>query len=249
MYADTHAHVRRDLDTVIQKANENEVEIILTAGTDLQSSIEAIKTANNYDSVYACVGIHPWNVDKFNLGSLEKLRKLTYEEKVVAISEIGLDFVGRMDLITMIRSEPLSKEVQIDAFQKQVRLAKEVKLPIILHCNAAHSEVLNILKQENASEVGGVVHGFNGNITSAEEFINIGFYISIGRRGITTPDNTSLQEVVKKVPIEKLLIETDSGEPVNVKDVAEKIGELKGISMEEVGLVTTSTLRRLLRIS
>ena len=105
-----------------------------------------------------------------------------------------------------------------------------------------------MLKQEGASEVGGVIHGFNGDLAFAKECISLGFYISIGRRAIILPDNFTLQDVVKGVPIEKLLIETDSAEPANVKDVAEKVAELKGIGLEEVGRTTTSTLRALLGI-
>jgi len=156
--------------------------------------------------------------------------------------------MGRMDLSTRIRSEPLPKKIQIKTFQSQVVLAKDVNLPIILHCNAAHQEVLEILKKENAFEFGGAVHGFNGNIMFAKEYIKLGFYITIGRRAITSPDSVSIQEVSKRIPLESLLIETDSGDPANVKDVADKLADLKGISVEEVGLTTTSNLRSLLRI-
>lgn len=248
MFTDIHAHLRGDIDAIIQRAEKNGVEIILTAGIDLQSSIEAVKVANRYDSVYACVGIHPWSADQLDQGNQKKLRDLTREEKVVAISEIGLDFLGRRDPITRSRGNPLSKEIQMKTFQNQIRLAKDVKLPIILHDNAAHSEILATLKHESASEVGGTIHGFNGDLAFAKECIRLGFYISIGRRVITTPNNVTLQDVVRGIPIEKLLIETDSAEPANVKGVAEKVAELKGISLEEVGNTTTSTLMTLLRI-
>jgi len=248
LFADAHAHLRGDLVAVLQRAKKNKVELILAAGTDLQSSINAVNVSKRYELVYACVGIHPWNADKLNQNIQNKLLALTSEEKVIAISEIGLDFMGRMDLSTRIRSEPLPKKLQIKTFQSQVMLAKEVNLPIILHCNAAHQEVLEILKKEKASEFGGAVHGFNGNIMFAKEYIKLGFYISIGRRAITSPDNVSIQEISKRIPLENLLIETDSNDPANVKDIADKIADLKGISIEEVGLTTTSNLRSLLRI-
>lgn len=245
MFANAHTHLRGDLDTVIQRAKKNKVELILVAGADIQSSIDAVKIAKSYDSVYACVGVHPWNADKLDKISQKRLRDLAGEEKVVAISEIGLDFVGRMDLSTRSRSKPLPKELQMETFQNQIRLAKDVKLPIILHANGAHPEVRETLKQERASEVGGAIHGFNGDLPLAKEYVNLGFYISIGM-AITTPDNVTLQNVVKGIPIERLLIETDGSDPSDIKDVAKKIAELKGISLEQVGHMTTSTLQNLI---
>jgi TatD DNase family protein len=209
--------------------------------------MNAVKVAKSYDIVYACVGVHPWNADKLDRVIKTKLQDLTHEDKVVAISEIGLDFVSRRDLIAQSTSVPLPKQLQVETFQNQIRLAKEVKLPIILHDNAAHSEVLEILKQENASEIGGAFHGFNGDLALAKECIDLGFYISIGR-AILTPENVILQDVVKGIPITKLLIETDGGDPSDIKNVAYKVAELKGISLEQVGRTTTSTLRAILKI-
>ncbi|MCK4953580.1 TatD family hydrolase [Candidatus Bathyarchaeota archaeon] len=247
MFVNAHAHLRGDLDAVIQRAINNGVEIILVAGINLQSSLDAVKVAKIYDEVYACVGVHPWNADKFDGLIQNKLRDLTGEDKVVAISEIGLDFVSKRDPTTWSRSNPLPREIQINTFKTQVRLAKEVKLPIFFHSNSARSETLEILKQEGVSNVGGAIHGFNGGMVFAEECISLGFYISFGR-AIITPDNVLLHNVVKGVPLEKLLIETDGGEPSDVKDVAKKVAELKGISLEEVGHKTTSNLKALLGI-
>lgn len=120
-----------------------------------------------------------------------------------------------------------------------------MKLPIIFHSNSARLETLEILKQEDASNVGGAIHGFNGDMAFAEECVTLGFYISFGR-AIVTPDQVPLHNVVKGVPLEKLLIETDGGEPSDVKNVAEKLAELKRISLEEVGQKTTSNLKALL---
>ena len=245
MFANAHAHLRGDLDAAIQRAKDSEVEIILNAGIDPPSSLDAVEVAKAYDIVYACVGIHPWNADQFDQTSHKILRDLTREERVVAISEVGLDFVARMDPVTWTRGEPLPKELQHNAFLSQVKLAKDVELPIILHANAAHPEVLATLREEGASEVGGAIHGFNGNLTFAKEYLNLGFCLSVGR-AITTPENITLQNVVKEVPIDRLLVETDGGEPADVKAVAEKVAELKGISLEEVGRITTSTLKSLL---
>lgn len=247
MFSNAHAHLRGDLEPVMKRVQDVGVALILAAGNDLQMSRDAIEVAKRYDAVYACVGIHPWNADKFDTGSHEKLRDLTREEMVVAISEIGLDFVSRRDLVTRSRGTPLPRDVQMKAFLSQVRLAKEVKLPIILHENESHSEILEILKREGASEVGGVIHGFRGSLAFARECISLGFYISFGR-AITTPNNRALQEVVKEIPLGKLLTETDGGDPADVTAVATKIAELKRISVEEVGCTTTETLQTLLRL-
>jgi TatD DNase family protein len=147
----------------------------------------------------------------------------------------------------MLGGKPLPREVQANTFRSQVRLAKEVKLPILFHCNAARAEILGTLREGWAVDVGGAVHGFNGDLGFAEELLDLGFYISIGR-AITRPDNTTIQDVVKGIPIEKLLIETDGGDPMDVKTVAEKVAELKGISVEEVGHTTSSNLRQICSI-
>jgi TatD DNase family protein len=250
------------LDTVIRRAEENGVESILVAGIDLQSSIDAVNIAKRFAPVYACVGVHPWNADKFDQTIRQTLGELTREKKVIAISEIGLDFVSRRDPSRrrpprrdtspgepppMLGGKPLPREVQANTFRSQVRLAKEVKLPILFHCNAARAEILGTLREGWAADVGGAVHGFNGDLGFAEELLDLGFYISIGR-AITRPDNTTIQDVVKGIPIEKLLIETDGGDPMDVKTVAEKVAELKGISVEEVGHTTSSNLRQICSI-
>jgi len=247
MYSNAHVHLRGDLDKIINQAQTCGVELVLAAGIDLQSSIEAVKIAKSYDVVYACVGIHPWNADKLNQVDLKKLRGLTREEKVVAISEIGLDFVSRRDTITWSREKPLPREMQRKAFQNQVRLAKTEQLPIILHERNAQSEILEILRLEGASELGRVIHGFEGNLEAVKEYTTLGFYITVGR-AIAAPDNIPLEDVVKEVPIEQLFTETDGGDPVDVIDIAKKIAKLKRISKEKVGRITTSTLKTLLKL-
>ena len=247
MFVNAHAHLSGDLDAVIKRAISKGVDLILVAGIDLESSIDAVKIAKMYDLVYACVGVHPWNADKFDVPIHNKLFDLSGDEKVVAISEIGLDFVSKRDPTTWSRSKPLPKETQINTFKTQVRLAKEVKLPIIFHSNAASVETLKILKQEDASKIGGAIHGFNGDLEFAEECIRLGFYLSFGR-AIIPPDIVPLHTVVKRVPLEKILIETDGGEPSDVKDVAKKVAELKEISLEEIAFKTSSNLKALLNL-
>ncbi|MFQ6074848.1 MAG: TatD family hydrolase [Candidatus Bathyarchaeia archaeon] len=248
MFSDAHAHLRGDIDRTIQRSKEEGVTIILTAGINLQTSIEAVEAAKAYDIVYASVGIHPWHADEFNEDAYRRLRNLARGGEVVAISEIGLDFFGRMGPDRSFRPGDFHpRPVQMEAFRRQIGLAKEVGKPIVFHVREAGAEVVRVLMEEDAPGVGGAVHGFSGDWGLAEEFIEMGFYISIGRRGLTS-GNLALRDVIKRVPMDRLLIETDSSEPYNVKEVVERVAGIKGKAFEEVGGVTTSNLRRLLRI-
>ncbi|MCJ7635706.1 TatD family hydrolase [Candidatus Bathyarchaeota archaeon] len=263
MLTDTHGHLYRfevpsaDLDGAIRRAEENGVKIILNAGVDLETSEKAVKVATLYSSVYACVGVHPWFANSFDSEVYGKLRDLTKEKKVVAISEVGLDFVGRReDVWSQTRAgigNYLPSEIQIKTFTAHLKLAKEAKLPVIVHHNNSHREVLEILRQEDVSEIGGVIHGFSGDLETAEKYRDLGFYISIGKRGVmgqgATPDQVAaLQKVIIHLPLERLVMETDSGESAEVKDVADRIAKLKEVGVEQVGSVTTSNMKKLLKL-
>lgn len=248
MFSDAHTHLRGDIERTIQRSKEEGVTIILTSGIDLQTSVEAVEAAKAHDIVYASVGIHPWHADEFNDEALGRLRDLARGGVVVAISEIGLDFFGRMGPDGAFRpGDYHPRAVQMEAFRRQIGLAKEVGKPIVFHVREACGEVLRVLREEGASGVGGAVHGFSGDWKLAEEFIEMGFYISIGRRGLTS-ENLALRDVVKRVPMDRLLIETDSPEPYMVKEAAERVAEIRGKTFEEIGTVTTSNLRSLLRL-
>ena len=263
MFSETHAHLYRytfpsvELDETIRQAEENGVNIILNAGVDLETSIKAVKIAQKYSSVYACVGVHPWFANSFDDMIYEMLLDLTKEKKVVGISEIGLDFVGRREAVWAQEragtGNYLPKTIQIKTFTEQLKLAKKVNLPVILHHNNSHREVLETLRHERGSEIEGVIHGFFGDLETAKKYLDLGFYISIGKRSIlgeriVPKDLSSLINVIEEIPVEKLLIETDSGTPAEVKDVAKKIAEFKGISFEKVGKITTSNIKKLLGI-
>ncbi|MBI2846876.1 MAG: TatD family hydrolase [Chloroflexi bacterium] len=251
MLCDCHTHLDQyeteELDGLIKRAKNTGVGLIITAGTTIDSSGAGIEIAGAYESVFAGVGIHPMDIKgPFTDETYEKLRQMALEcEKVVVISEIGMDF---------LKSAP-ERRVQEHAFREQIRLARELALPIVFHSREAHAETLRILKEEHAYEVGAVMHYFQGDERTARECMDMGFYISLARPLTRLP---LLQEVVKKLPLESMVLETDAfpqpwkkredwTEPAHVKLVAEKLAELKGVSLEEVAHITTSNLKCILK--
>jgi len=254
MLFDTHAHYDDekfdlDRDETIKRAHENGVAYIINAGSDLKSSKRSVELAAMYDFVYAAVGIHPQEADIADEQALELLRKLCGSPKVVAIGEIGLDYYY----------DTVPKEVQKKIFIRQIHLARELGLPIVVHDRDAHEDSLNIVKGEKAGEVGGVFHCYSGSTEMARELLNNNFYLSFG--GVVTFKNArKVVEAVRYVPLDRLLIETDSpylspepfrgkrNESAYVRYVAEKIAEIKGISYEEVASVTLNNAKRLFNI-
>lgn len=217
-------------------------------GSNILTSKQSIKLAHNYDFIYASVGIHPHDAQK-EFDKVEEIERLALQEKVVAIGEIGLDYYY---------NDP-PKEFQKEVFIKQIRLAKKLNLPIIIHDRDAHGDILDILKQEWTKDLRGVFHSYSGSVEMAFQAIEMNFYISLGGP-VTFKNAKKPKEVVKAVPIEKLLIETDSpyltpepyrgkrNTPVYVKFVAEKIAELREMSYEEVCRITAENAIKLFDI-
>ena len=250
---DSHTHLDEypaaELPEILGRARAAEVGPILCAGTTVASSRSCVELATEYSALYAGVGIHPMRVEgPVDEGVYEELHALAANNaKVVCISEIGLDFLP----------ESPDRELQYQALREQIRLAKELGLPVIFHSRESHAEVLRTLQEEKAYEVGGVMHYFQADETTARQAIDGGFYVSLARPLLRLPE---LQEVAKALPLENIVLETDAApqpfkkyrhnwtEPRHVKDVAEKLAELKGISLEEVAQVTTGSLRRLLKL-
>ena len=254
MFVETHGHLtgvgrEQNLDEVIRRATEAGVVLILTAGIDLSSSIQSVEVAKRYEPVKACVGIHPWYADEYSEDVHEELKQLAREKEVVAISEIGLDFYGRRDHEGGFSENYVDEETQLGTFRAQLRLAREIGLPVIVHDRAKGLETLDILRGEGVSEVGGAIHGFTGDIGYARRAIGMGLCLSVADRALSRPENEKLREAVKEIPLEWLVTETDSGNPEGVVKSAERIAELKGLPLNVVGRTTTSNLRRLLKIS
>lgn len=253
MFIDVHAHLdnvryEEDLDAIVKNAKENSVEKIITAGYDLNSSYVDVKIANRFKNVFACVGVHPENVEGLEKNYLEKLETLLKNKKVVAVGEIGLDYHFRCD----------NKELQKKVFVEQIDLANHFKLPIVVHSRDAMGDTLEILKKHRA-EFGGLMHCFSGSVEMAREFMKLSFSFSFG--GVVTFKNAkNVQEVVKNIPLEKIMLETDcpymSPEPYrgkvneskNIPIIAEKIADIKNIKIDEVEKNTTKNAEKMFKI-
>lgn len=251
---DTHAHLDfprfdEDRKEVIERAIDGGVKTIVNIGSDMTSSRNSVELSRRYNEIYSVVGIHPHNADSFNLNVSKKLKSLSENKKVVAIGEIGLDF----------HYDNSPREKQKQAFRAQLRLAKSLDLPVVIHTRDADEETLEILKEENADKIGGIMHCFASDKKMAKEILDLGFYIAFG--GLITFENlANLREVVKEVPMNKILVETDApyltpdpyrgkrNEPLYVKYVVEKIAEVKGLSEEEVAKKTTENAKKVYNI-
>lgn len=252
MLVDSHAHLEdekydKDREEIIEECKKD-LTFLINVGSNLLTSKQSIELAHNYDFIYASVGIHPHDAQK-EFDKVEEIEKLALQQKVVAIGEIGLDYYY---------DDPF-KEFQKEVFTKQIRLAKKLNLPIIIHDRDAHEDILDILKKEWTKDLRGVFHSYSGSVEMAFQVIEMNFYISLGGP-VTFKNAKKPKEVAKAVPIEKLLIETDSpyltpepyrgkrNTPVYVKFVAEKIAELRGIPYEEATRITAENAIKLFNI-
>ncbi|MFP3512040.1 TatD family hydrolase [Peribacillus sp. SIMBA_075] len=255
MLFDTHVHVNaeqfnEDLDDVIERAKEAGVNNMVVVGFDQPTIIRAMELIETYDFMYAAIGWHPVDAIDMTEKDLQWIEELSNHPKVVAIGEMGLDY----------HWDKSPKDVQMEVFRKQIRLAKKVGLPIIIHNREATADIVNILKEEAASEVGGIMHCFSGSAETALECINMNFYISLGGP-VTFKNAKKPKEVAAAVPLERLLIETDCpylaphpyrgkrNEPSYVKLVAEQIAEIKQLTIEEVSQATTENAKKLFGIN
>ena len=255
MLFDTHAHLddvkfKGETDEVILRANEQEVSLIVNVGYNLRHARQSIALAEKYDFIYASVGLHPHDAKDGDKSFWEEIYKLARHPKVVALGEMGLDYYW----------DNSPRDVQRDVFRQQIGAAKDLKLPIIIHDRDAHQDVLTIVKEEGALEVGGVFHAYSGSWEMTKEILDLGFFISIGGP-VTFKNAKKILEVVEKVPLESLLIETDCpyltpdpyrgkrNEPGYIKLVAEKIAQIKNISYEEVASATKENGMRLFGIN
>ncbi len=234
---DTHAHLDfpqydKDRDKVIEEAFSSGLEAIVNIGVDLESSKKSIKLAEKYKNIYATVGFHPHDASRLSKEAFIELEKLASHPRVVAIGEIGLDFYRNLS----------PEDVQIKAFKEQIELAKKFKLPIVVHIRNAYKKALEILSEfgsvgkEEAEGLKGVLHCFSGDENEAKEALEMGFYLSFN--GTLTYRNSRSAELVKKIPLSSILVETDCpyltpeplrgkrNEPKLVKLVTHKIVEL-----------------------
>ncbi|KAA0560265.1 MULTISPECIES: TatD family hydrolase [Bacillaceae] len=255
MLFDTHVHLNaeqfdEDLEEVISRAREAGVEKMVVVGFDRPTINRAMELIEQYEFLYASIGWHPVDAIDMKDEDLAWIEELSNHPKVVAIGEMGLDY----------HWDKSPKDVQKEVFRKQIHLAKKVKLPIIIHNRDATQDIVDILREEGAEEVGGIMHCFSGSPEIAQECVDMNFYISLGGP-VTFKNAKKPKEVAKEIPLEKLLIETDCpylaphpnrgkrNEPAYVKLVAEQIAELKEVSLEEVENITTENAKKLFNIN
>ncbi|MBC1936023.1 TatD family hydrolase [Listeria grandensis] len=251
MLFDTHVHLNddafnEDLEAVIERAKENDVTRMAVVGFNEETIKRALELAQTYDFIYLIVGWHPTDAITFTEEKLEWLRELATHPKVVALGEMGLDY----------HWDTSPKEIQFEVFRQQIRLAKEVKLPIVIHNREATEDVVRILQEEKADEVGGIMHCFGETLEVMEACLAMNFYISFG--GTVTFKNAKLPKIAAEaVPLNRILVETDApylaphpnrgkrNEPSYVKLVAEKVAELKEMKYEEIAYHTTENANKL----
>jgi TatD DNase family protein len=256
MLIDSHAHIQGkeyagEMEAVIARAREAGVEKIIAVGGagDMSSNTEAVALANTFPDIYATVGMHPHDAKDVGADELKKLKELAADPKVVAVGETGLDYYY----------DHSPREVQRRVFAEFIHLARETELPIVVHERDAAQDVADLLRTEGAGKLRGVIHCFTGDYEAAHTYLDLGFYISF--TGIITFKNAeALRDVVRKVPLDRLFVETDSpyltpvphrgkrNEPAYVRYVGETIASVKGLSLEEVARVTTQNVRELFSI-
>lgn len=254
MLFDTHVHLNadqfiEDREETINRALEAGVTRMVVVGFDEETIRLAIEIAETYDFIYAAVGWHPVDAIDYKESHLEWLEELTKHEKVVALGEMGLDYYW----------DTSPKDIQADVFRKQIHLAKKVNMPIIIHNREATADIIKILQEENAAEVGGIMHCYSATREELQACLEMNFYISLAGP-VTFKNAKEVKEVAKVVPLDRLLIETDApylaphpyrgkrNEPAYVKLVAEEIARLRGISLEDVSRITTENALKIFRL-
>src|SRR5690625_4230317 len=252
---DTHVHLnarqfKEDRKEVIERAFEAGVNQMVVVGFDEETIPLAIEIAEQYETIYAAVGWHPVDAINYKEKHLGYLEELSNHPKVVALGEMGLDY----------HWDTSPKDVQEKVFRKQIDLAKKLNMPIIIHNREATSDVVRILQEENAENVGGIMHCYSGSVTEVQKCLDMNFYISLGGP-VTFKNAHEVKEVAKIVPIDRLLIETDApylaphpyrgkrNEPFYVTLIAEQIAQLRDMKYEELCEITTKNAQKLFGIN
>ena len=254
---DSHAHIQGkqyagEADAVIERARQAGVEKIIAVGGagDMSSNTDAVALADAFPNIYASVGMHPHDAKDVGAEELAKLKQLAAHRKVVALGEAGLDYYYNHS----------NHDVQRRVFAQFIHMARDSGLPIIVHERNACGEAVDLLSQEGAGKLRGVIHCFTGDYEAACAYLELGFYLSF--TGIITFKNAeALRAVVKRMPLESIFVETDSpyltpvphrgkrNEPAYVRFVAETIARVKGVPLEEVARVTTENVGKLFRFN
>lgn len=253
---DTHAHLHfpdyaEDLDAVLERARAAGVRGVVTIGTDRETNRAVVELARRLRDVWATVGIHPHDAAEATDADFEEMERLARTEpRVVAFGEMGLDFFRNL-------SPPAAQDA---AFRRQIRLARAVAKPLVIHCRDAHKETIDVLAGEGAREIGGVMHCFSGDVEIARRCLDLGLFISLAGP-VTYKNARALPEVARFVPEDRLVVETDCpylpptphrgkrNEPAYVKLTADFVAGLRGADPEALGHTLTANAARLFRIA
>lgn len=255
MFIDSHAHLDdprfdQDRESIIESLREDGIDMVINIGADKESSLSTLELAKKYDHIYAVAGVHPHSASELEEDGLDWLREIAKEDKIVAIGEIGLDFYY----------DNSPRDIQRKWFKAQIQLAKELGLPVVIHTRDAAKETYDILKETAADgKLKVLMHCYSGSAEMAMDYAKLGFYIALG--GAVTFKNARVpREVASVLPLENLMIETDCpymtpepfrgkrNEPKLVSLVAEKIAEIKGITVDELAKATADNTRSFFRL-
>lgn len=243
---DTHAHIYKcyyeDINDVIDSAKENNVGYIINSAVDKDSMVEVLESVNNFSNVYASLGIHPEYAESYKQEDIDFLKLNLNNKKVLAIGEIGMDY----------HYPGYNIEKQKELFEKQLKIAEEYKIPVVIHTRDATKDTIDILKKY---KVKGVIHSFSGSYETAMEYINMGFFLGIN--GVITFKNCNLKEVILKIGLDHLVLETDSpyltpvpyrgkqNSPSHIADVAQFLADLFEVDVEYIANITTNNVERI----
>lgn len=249
MFTDTHCHIYKEyyenIDEILKRALESNINRVINNGCNRESNKEVLALANTYNNMYVALGIHPESIDTYQKEDLTFIEENLSNPKVIAIGEIGLDYHYTKE----------NKTLQIKLLESQLKIAETHNLPVIIHSREATEDTINTLKKYH---VKGVIHSFSGSLETAKIYIKMGYLLGIN--GVITFKNSKLKEVIKELPLEHLVLETDSpyltpepfrgkpNEPARIKEIATFISELKGISLEELARITNENIMRIFDI-
>ncbi len=250
MFTDTHCHLSKDdyddIEKVIENATNNGVYRLIISGCEKNMIKESLEIANSHQNIYLALGYHPEEADKVTEEDILELKEIIKNNnKVIAVGEIGLDYHYGKE----------NRDNQIKLFREMIGIAKELKLPVVIHTRDAFQDTYDILKEEKVS---GVIHCFSDNLENAKKYLSLGFSLGIG--GVLTFKNTNLKETVKEIPMDRILLETDSpylapvpfrgekNEPKNITYVAKELSLQKDLPIEEISIETEKNIKRIFNI-
>ncbi len=245
MFTDSHSHVYSkyydNIKEVIDEAGQNNVDRIIICGCNNIENHEVCEVVSQYDNLFGAIGIHPEAINEYTEEDLDYIKKNISNKKIIAVGEIGLDYYYEKD----------SKNKQIELLNKQLKIAEDYNIPVIIHSREATFDTLNTLKKYKCI---GIIHSFSGSYETAMEFIKMGYLIGVN--GVITFKNANIKDVIRRLPLDAIVLETDSpyltpapyrgkkNEPKHIKDIASFVANLFAITPEKLAIITNNNLNR-----